>query len=70
MKCPCCCCEVEYLGLFPKNPDTYLTDVSPMWVSQYKCKKCNNISIMEELVDETEFINLKRTRTIDKMLNG
>jgi hypothetical protein len=66
--CPCCGKFAKYLNLFPENPDTYLTDVSPNWVCQYKCSKCQNICSAEELIDEEEWINISRTRLIDKML--
>ena len=66
--CPRCGKFVKYLKLYPENPDTYLTEVSPKWAAQYKCSNCNNICVADELINEEEWINISRTRLIDKML--
>jgi hypothetical protein len=66
---PCCGSELENKGeLYPENPETYLTDVSPNWVIWYKCKKCGNKVRVNDLVTEEEYKSILRTKLIDKIL--
>ena len=66
--CPECGNDTGYDGLFPEHPDEYLTEISPMWVARYKCKTCSNLCHKDELVDYNEYVNIKRTKLIDRMI--
>lgn len=66
--CPCCGKLVSYNTLVPENPDEYLTEISPMWISRYKCNSCNHVMLKNNMVDENEYINIKRTKLIDEII--
>jgi DNA-directed RNA polymerase subunit RPC12/RpoP len=69
-RCPQCGSKnIEYKGLYPENPDMYLTEISPMWLANYKCRDCQNFCVSDDLlINQEEYLNFKRTKLIDKML--